>query len=86
MPTLLRPSGHIASGFRQIEEEQIIADLSVTSTAPIARRLRAIQHLEKEFGGYLFDRRRSKVRLTELGKLVQPYLQEIMSAGREAAE
>jgi DNA-binding transcriptional LysR family regulator len=37
---------------------------------------RAIQHLEKEFGVYLFDRRRSKVRLTELGKLVQPYLQE----------
>ena len=36
---------------------------------------RAIQHREKEFGGNLFDRR-PKVRLTELGKLVQPYLQE----------
>ena len=45
---------------------------------------RAIQHLEKEFGGYLFDRRRSKVRLTELGKLVQPYLQEAWEQAQAA--
>lgn len=37
---------------------------------------RAIQQLEKEFGGYLFHRERSKTLLTELGKLVRPYLQE----------
>jgi len=37
---------------------------------------RAIQNMEKEFGGYQFDRRRSKVRLTDIGKLVQHYLQE----------
>src|SRR6266700_10820 len=37
---------------------------------------RAIQLLEKEFGGRLFHRERSKVQLTELGRLVQPYLQE----------
>lgn len=45
---------------------------------------RAIQHLEKEFGVYLFDRRRSKVRLTELGKLVQPYLQEAWEQAQAA--
>ena len=44
---------------------------------------RAIQDLEKEFGGYLFDRR-SKVRLTELGKLVQPYLQEAWEQAQAA--
>jgi LysR family hydrogen peroxide-inducible transcriptional activator len=38
---------------------------------------RAIQLLEKEFGGYLFHRERSGIQLTELGKLVLPYLQEV---------
>ncbi|SRR6266700_1487881 len=38
---------------------------------------RAIQLLEKEFGGYLFHRERSKTRLTELGRVVQPYLQGV---------
>ena len=37
---------------------------------------RAIQLLEQEFGGYLFDRKRSSIELTDLGKLVRPYLQE----------
>ena len=45
---------------------------------------RAIQHLEKEFGGYLFDRRRSQVRLTELGRIVQPYLQEAWEQAQAA--
>ena len=45
---------------------------------------RAIQHLEKEFGGYLFDRRRSKVQLTELGRIVQPYLQEAWEQAQAA--
>ena len=30
---------------------------------------RAIQTLEKEFGGNLFDRKRSSIELTDLGKL-----------------
>lgn len=37
---------------------------------------RAIQLLEKEFGGRLFHRERSRIHLTELGRLVLPYLQE----------
>lgn len=38
---------------------------------------RAIQMLEKEFGGNLFDRKRSSIELTDLGKLVRPYLEEV---------
>src|SRR5258705_10604859 len=38
---------------------------------------RAIQMLEKEFGGYLFDRKRSSNGLTHLGKLFCPYLEEV---------
>lgn len=38
---------------------------------------RAIQLLEKEFGGFLFHRERSRIQLTELGKVVLPYLQEV---------
>jgi LysR family transcriptional regulator, hydrogen peroxide-inducible genes activator len=37
---------------------------------------RAIQLLEKEFGGHLFHRERSRIHITELGRIVQPYLQE----------
>jgi LysR family transcriptional regulator, hydrogen peroxide-inducible genes activator len=38
---------------------------------------RAIQLLEKELGGYLFHRERSKIQLTELGSIVLPYLREV---------
>jgi LysR family hydrogen peroxide-inducible transcriptional activator len=45
---------------------------------------RAIQRLEKEFGGYLFQRQRPKVKLTDLGKLVRPYLQEAWEEAQAA--
>jgi DNA-binding transcriptional LysR family regulator len=45
---------------------------------------RAIQLLEKEFGGYLFHRDRTKIRLTELGEIVKPYLQEAWERARAA--
>ena len=38
---------------------------------------RAVQLLEKEFGGSLFDREHGKVVLTELGRIVLPYLQNV---------
>jgi LysR family hydrogen peroxide-inducible transcriptional activator len=38
---------------------------------------RAIQLLEKEFGGYLFHRQRANIELTDLGKLIRPYLEEV---------
>jgi LysR family hydrogen peroxide-inducible transcriptional activator len=45
---------------------------------------RAIQLLEKEFGGYLFHRERAKVQLTELGRIVQPYLHEAWAQAQSA--
>src|SRR5258708_32342007 len=39
---------------------------------------RAIQLLEKEFGGYLFGRKRARIELTHLCKPVRPYLEEIL--------
>lgn len=38
---------------------------------------RAVQLLEKEFGGFLFHRERSNIRLTELGRVVHPYLRGV---------
>jgi DNA-binding transcriptional LysR family regulator len=40
---------------------------------------RAIQKLEAEFGGLLFSRERNRVHLTELGRLVQPNLEDALS-------
>jgi DNA-binding transcriptional LysR family regulator len=37
---------------------------------------RAIQLLEREFGGPLFSRERSRIELTALGRAVEPYLRE----------
>jgi len=45
---------------------------------------RAIQLLEKEFGGYLFHRDRPKIQLTELGEVVKPYLQEAWERAQAA--
>lgn len=45
---------------------------------------RAIQKLEAEFGGLLFSRERGKVCLTELGRLVQPTLEEALARTAEA--
>jgi DNA-binding transcriptional LysR family regulator len=51
---------------------------------------RAIQALEEELGGALFHRDHASTRLTELGKLVQPYLEDVHrgaeSARRKARE
>jgi LysR family hydrogen peroxide-inducible transcriptional activator len=39
---------------------------------------RAIQHLEKEYGGYLFYRERANIQLTELGRTIEPYLRSMI--------
>src|SRR5712691_702041 len=38
---------------------------------------RAIKALEDEFGGPLFHRERANTHLSELGKVVKPYLQDV---------
>src|SRR5258707_13568767 len=47
---------------------------------------RAIQMLEKEFGGYLFDRKRPSIELTDLGKLVRPYLEDFWRTASSAKQ
>jgi DNA-binding transcriptional LysR family regulator len=47
---------------------------------------RAIQTLEEEFGGYLFERSRSNVRLTQLGLLVRADFERISQATTALAQ
>ena len=46
---------------------------------------RAIQKMEDELGGLLFSRERSNTHLTELGRMLEPHLTEVLDAdtGRE---
>lgn len=45
---------------------------------------RAIQKLEDEFGGSLFNRERAMTHLTELGRMVLPHLQQTLEAAEAA--
>ncbi|MDO9710813.1 LysR family transcriptional regulator [Paracraurococcus lichenis] len=47
---------------------------------------RAIQKLEDELGGLLFSRERGNTHLTELGRLMQPHLEEVMTRTTAAKE
>src|SRR5262245_18715590 len=45
---------------------------------------RAIKNLEDELGGPLFHRERNQTHLTELGKLMQPYIEQVLQQSEEA--
>jgi LysR family transcriptional regulator, hydrogen peroxide-inducible genes activator len=45
---------------------------------------RAIKLLEDELGGQLFNRERDQTHLTELGRLMEPHLREVMDQARSA--
>lgn len=47
---------------------------------------RAIQKMEGELGGLLFARERGNTHLTELGRLMQPHLEEVLARTRAAKE
>jgi LysR family hydrogen peroxide-inducible transcriptional activator len=47
---------------------------------------RAIQKLEGELGGLLFSRERGNTHLTELGRLMQPHLEEVLARTAAAKE
>lgn len=47
---------------------------------------RAIQKLEEELGGPLFQRERNLTQLTELGRLMQPLLEQTLAAAEAAKE
>ena len=45
---------------------------------------RAIQKMEDELGGLLFSRERTNTHLTQLGRLIEPHLTEVMARTQEA--
>jgi LysR family hydrogen peroxide-inducible transcriptional activator len=45
---------------------------------------RAIKNLEDELGGPLFNRERNQSHLTELGRLMQPYIEQVLRQSEEA--
>ena len=45
---------------------------------------RAIKSLEEEFGGLLFHRERANTHMTELGRIVRPHLELVLSENEEA--
>src|SRR5215472_17178784 len=47
---------------------------------------RAIQKLEAELGGLLFSRERGNTHVTELGRLLEPHLTEVLSRTQAARE
>ena len=47
---------------------------------------RAIQKMEDELGGLLFSRERNNTHLTELGRLLEPHLTEVLARTQEAKE
>ena len=47
---------------------------------------RAIQKMEDELGGLLFSRERNNTHLTELGRLLEPHLTEVLARTQQAKE
>jgi DNA-binding transcriptional LysR family regulator len=47
---------------------------------------RAIQNLEAEFGGPLFHRERQRTHLTELGRVMRPYFEQVSSQSQAAKD
>lgn len=47
---------------------------------------RAIQNLEQELGGELLHRERHRTHLTELGRLMQPYLEQVLLQAQAAKQ
>lgn len=47
---------------------------------------RAIQNLEGEFGGPLFHRERQHTHLTELGRLMKPYMEQVYTQSQAAKD
>ena len=47
---------------------------------------RAIRNMEEELGGLLFSRERNNTHLTELGRLIEPHLAEIIARAGEAKQ
>jgi LysR family transcriptional regulator, hydrogen peroxide-inducible genes activator len=47
---------------------------------------RAIRKMEEELGGLLFSRERNNTHLTELGRLIEPHLTEVVAQAGQAKQ
>jgi LysR family transcriptional regulator, hydrogen peroxide-inducible genes activator len=81
-------AGHEADGGAAMEMHQIRYFLAVCETLNFTRAAeqchvtqpaltRAVQKLEEELGGLLFRRERHLTHLTDLGRLIQPQLEQV---------
>jgi DNA-binding transcriptional LysR family regulator len=59
------------------------AEMCSVSQAALTR---AIQKMESELGGLLFSRERSNTHLTELGRMLEPQLTEVLARTQQAKE
>lgn len=75
---------HQVRYFLAVCEEKNFTRAAKKSNVSQPSLTRAIQMLEKEFGGNLFDRARASVEMTELGKIVLPYLQDVWRQSTKA--
>jgi LysR family hydrogen peroxide-inducible transcriptional activator len=77
---------HQVRYFRALSEELNFSRAAARCHVSQPSLTRAISNLEKEFGGPLFHRGRSKTRLSELGHVVKPYLDQVYEHAALAKE
>jgi DNA-binding transcriptional LysR family regulator len=88
-------TGHAKFGDFALEMHQVRYLLAVSAQFNFTRAAeacnvsqpsltRAIKYLEMEMGGELFYRERNKTRLSELGRMVHPHLQQVFDQAAQA--
>src|SRR6187431_2645701 len=86
-----------SSGSARMEMQQVRYFVALASTLNFTRAAeqcnvsqpaltRAIQQLEHELGGPLFHRERNNTHLSELGKMMLPYLEGVEASSKAAKE
>ena len=75
---------HQVRYFLAIAEELNFTRAAETCNVSQSTMTRAIRLLEQELGGMLLSRERNQSQLTELGRMVLPYMQQIWSQATEA--
>ena len=77
---------HQVRYFRALCEELNFSRAAARCNVSQPSLTRAIMNLEQEFGGQLFHRERSKTHLSELGRLVKPYIDQVHEQAAMAKE
>ena len=77
---------HQVRYFRALCEELNFSRAAARCNVSQPSLTRAISNLEREFGGRLFHRERSNTHLSELGRVVKPYIDQIHEQAGLAAE